>query len=150
MSEQKGKILFICTGNYYRSRFAEIVFNKLAEEQSLGMTAISRGFTPQSPNNPGPISPYAIQELKKRGIVLNGETRFPMLLEETHLQEADLTIAMKGPEHRPMMAQRFPRWADRITYWHIHDIQDAHPYEAMALLENQVIELVEQLANQAD
>jgi len=35
-------VLFLCSGNYYRSRFAEIFFNWLAEEKSLSWRAESR------------------------------------------------------------------------------------------------------------
>ena len=37
------KVLFLCTGNYYRSRFAEMLFNALASRKDLDWTADSRG-----------------------------------------------------------------------------------------------------------
>lgn len=39
-------VLFLCTGNYYRSRFAEYLFNHLAEQQTLEWRAESLGFAP--------------------------------------------------------------------------------------------------------
>ena len=36
-------ILFLCTGNYYRSRFAEVMFNSVAAKMSLPWKATSRG-----------------------------------------------------------------------------------------------------------
>ena len=36
-------VLFLCTGNYYRSRFAAILFNHLARERSSPWSASSRG-----------------------------------------------------------------------------------------------------------
>jgi len=36
-------VLFLCTGNYYRSRHAEAVFNHHAERLGLGWRAVSRG-----------------------------------------------------------------------------------------------------------
>src|SRR5271165_5168046 len=36
-------VLFLCTGNYYRSRFAEEMFNFLAPVKCPGWTAVSRG-----------------------------------------------------------------------------------------------------------
>ena len=36
-------LLFICTGNYYRSRFAEAVFNHHAKQRGLPWRAFSRG-----------------------------------------------------------------------------------------------------------
>jgi len=36
-------VLFLCTGNYYRSRYAEELFNHLARAEGLSWRAISRG-----------------------------------------------------------------------------------------------------------
>ncbi len=47
-------VLFLCTGNYYRSRYAEILFNAKAEIMELEWKAVSRGLAPD-PRNPGPM-----------------------------------------------------------------------------------------------
>ncbi len=50
------KILFLCTGNYYRSRFAENLFNWLATKQGLDWQADSRGLAlERGINNVGAI-----------------------------------------------------------------------------------------------
>jgi protein-tyrosine phosphatase len=36
-------VLFLCTGNYYRSRYAEELFNHLARAEGIGWRAFSRG-----------------------------------------------------------------------------------------------------------
>ena len=36
-------VLFLCTGNYYRSRYAEALFNSVAGKMSLPWRASSRG-----------------------------------------------------------------------------------------------------------
>jgi protein-tyrosine phosphatase len=36
-------VLFLCTGNYYRSRFAEVLFNSVADRMGLPWRASSRG-----------------------------------------------------------------------------------------------------------
>src|SRR5260370_39303693 len=41
-SREKG-VLFLCTGNYYRSRFAEVLFNSVAAKMGLPWRASSRG-----------------------------------------------------------------------------------------------------------
>jgi protein-tyrosine phosphatase len=48
-------VLFLCTGNYYRSRFAELLFNHLAAAKAAPWRAESRGLDPD-PLNIGPIS----------------------------------------------------------------------------------------------
>src|SRR2546425_4837517 len=60
------QILFVCTGNYYRSRYAEALFNQKARELHLGWKAVSRGL--QIMPGRGGISPVAMQELSKRGV----------------------------------------------------------------------------------
>ena len=61
-------VLFLCTGNYYRSRFAEELFNHRAEHAGLDWIAQSRGLAiERGVNNVGPISPFALEGLKDRG-----------------------------------------------------------------------------------
>ncbi|MSR59513.1 MAG: low molecular weight phosphatase family protein, partial [Planctomycetaceae bacterium] len=48
-------VLFLCTGNYYRSRFAEVYFNWLAAQRGSVWRADSFGLA-LDPNNPGPLS----------------------------------------------------------------------------------------------
>jgi protein-tyrosine-phosphatase len=44
MGQRREKnILFLCTGNYYRSRFAEVLFNSVAGKMGLPWQAYSRG-----------------------------------------------------------------------------------------------------------
>jgi protein-tyrosine phosphatase len=141
-------VLFLCSGNYYRSRFAEILFNQLAAEQQLDWRAQSRGFR-LSPANVGPISKHAVAGLEARGIALPEPRRFPLVVEEQDFVAFDRVIAVKEAEHRAKMQEKFPRWADRIEYWHIHDLDCAEPDETLAELEAKVRDLVERLRHAA-
>ena len=50
-------VLFLCTGNYYRSRFAEILFNSVAGKMGLQWRASSRGLAlERGINNVGPMA----------------------------------------------------------------------------------------------
>jgi len=142
-------VLFLCTGNYYRSRFAEHMFNHLARQRTLPWRAISRGLSnQQGPWKIGPISKYAEVALNVRGIVPTEAHREPIHCHETDLCDANLIIALKEVEHRPMIEKRFPRWVDHIEYWHIHDIDQAHPEDALAELEQLVRALIDKLCAQ--
>ncbi|HEX8915752.1 MAG TPA: low molecular weight phosphatase family protein [Humisphaera sp.] len=144
------RVLFLCTGNYYRSRFAESYFNHLAAGRGLGWEADSRALAiERGACNVGPISPFARAALADRGVGLPDPCRFPAGCLEADLAAADLVVALKEAEHRPYMLQKFPRWVDRITYWHVHDLDAATPDEAMAAIELLVTELVERLAREA-
>src|SRR5262249_30731026 len=83
------KLLFLCTGNYYRSRFAELLFNAMAAHHALPWQAFSRGLAlDRGVNNIGPMSPFAIDALCTLGITSVGTERFPVQVEERDLQAA--------------------------------------------------------------
>jgi len=71
------KILFLCTGNYYRSRFAEILFNWHAEQRGLSWKAESRGLA-LCLFNFGPMSGFTEARLQNRGISLEAYQRLPL------------------------------------------------------------------------
>ncbi len=52
----KQTVLFLCTGNYYRSRFAEHFFNHVAVREGLAWQADSRGLDVKEGRNPGPMA----------------------------------------------------------------------------------------------
>jgi protein-tyrosine phosphatase len=139
--------LFLCTGNYYRSRFAELLFNALAAEAGLAWTAFSRGLaTEWGIHNDGPISAHALAGLAARGIKVPPPIRAPRQLLTEDLAAADLVIALNELEHRPLLEERFPDWVERTELWRIHDL-DRWPAEvALSEIEHQVRALVEQLA----
>src|SRR5437764_4729434 len=61
--------LFLCTGNYYRSRFAEVLFNSVAGKFGLSWRASSRGLAlERGINNVGPMAASAITALETLGI----------------------------------------------------------------------------------
>jgi protein-tyrosine phosphatase len=143
--EPKKTVLFICTGNFYRSRFSEYLFNAIAYKKGLRWRAISRGMKPWMVDDQGPVSEFAVERLATRHIQLKGDTRYPIPLSENDLICADLVIAMKESEHRAMMMKQFPSWADCINYWSIDDIDCKPPAEALPLCEVCVETLVEGL-----
>jgi protein-tyrosine phosphatase len=140
-------VLFLCTGNYYRSRFAEILFNARAAERSLDWRATSRGLRIGWPGNIGPISPHTEKRLAELKLDWSHARHMPLLCRECDLQSASLVIALKEAEHRAMLAERFGAWADRVSYWHVHDVDAAHPEEALAEIEALVEAMLKDLAN---
>lgn len=141
-------VLFLCTGNYYRSRFAEALFNHLARERCLDWKADSRALALERGKgvNIGPISAHALLGLKELSIPTEGLTRYPMQATTADFASSELVIALKEAEHRPLMRERFPEWENRITYWHIHDLDVVPHTEALPEIEARVRELVAGLA----
>ena len=142
------KILFLCTGNYYRSRYAEEIFNQLAKSKGLPWRAFSRGAAERrSPDNVGPMSPFALAALEARAVVADGAMRAPMPCVIADFREADLVIALKEAEHRPLIERRFPEVAGKATYWNVDDIEFASPSIALAMIDAQVRELIATLGS---
>jgi protein-tyrosine phosphatase len=140
------RVLFLCSGNYYRSRFAELLFNYLAEAEGLAYRADSAGLWPEChTHNPGPISPHTLAALAERGVVLPGVLRTPRDVSQAEIEQATLTVALKEAEHRPLIAQRFPALLERVEFWHVHDVGDAPPSVALPMIERLVRELVQRL-----
>ncbi|MCA1995215.1 MAG: low molecular weight phosphatase family protein, partial [Coleofasciculus sp. S288] len=82
-------VLFLCTGNYYRSRFAECLFNALVSKQGLNWMASSRGLAlERGVNNIGPISKHALTGLSSCGVSVLEDMRYPLPLTEADLAAA--------------------------------------------------------------
>lgn len=140
------RVLFICTGNYYRSRFAEAVFNHAASIRQLDIRAFSRGLATWMVYGEALISSNTVDALSKLAIPLSHTGAAPTQLSLEDLATAECVIALKEKEHRPMMETQFPEWADKIDYWHVHDIDYAHPEQALPEIQRKVMELVDTLS----
>ena len=142
-------VLFLCTGNFYRSRFAEVYFNWLAGRGKISWQADSRGLA-LDPNNIGPISMHTRQYLGRLGIPLPELLRDPLDASEPDFEAAHLIVALKEAEHRPLMQTRFPAWAERVEYWRVHDLDFAPSSEALPLVKQHVEELFARLQDEQD
>lgn len=139
------QILFICTGNYYRSRFAEALFNHHAWGLGLPWRAFSRGLATHMVQGLGDLSVYTRFALTARGIALRHTAPNPRPLTLEDLEAADLSIALKEDEHRAMMREQFPDWENRIEYWAVHDLDFSTPEEALPMIEQLVLKILDSL-----
>ena len=140
------QVLFLCSANYYRSRFAENLFNWLASEADLQWRADSSGLDMGRWSHLRGMSSYTVHALKGRGIPINGDHRNPKPLTLPDLANSDLVVALKETEHRQMMREQFPLFVDRVEYWHVDDLDCAEPEEALPVLEDRVRALVARLS----
>ncbi len=143
------QVLFLCSANYYRSRFAEQLFNHLAPAAGLAWRAESRGLLVGHWGDVGTISHFTVDALHSRGIPIADDHRDPQALTRADLANAALVVAVKEQEHRPLMAEQFADWADRVEYWDVDDLDCAGPDVALPYLEDRVRRLVARLQSAA-
>jgi protein-tyrosine phosphatase len=132
-------VLFLCTGNYYRSRFAEILFNSVAGKMGLSWRASSRALAlERGLGNVGPMSVLAIGTLKAMGVRADdASARSPIQATVDDFAQVELIVALKQAEHLPLLQERFPDWVEKIEYWHIDDnptVLPAIEHEVMGLV----------------
>jgi low molecular weight protein-tyrosine phosphatase len=124
------RLLFLCTGNYYRSRFAEELWRHLEQQEPSGWRAESRGLlVPDAFIHVAAISPHALHGLGVRGIRPPEPVRAPRQVESDDFVASARIVAMSESEHRSMVRRLFPKWVDAIEYWDVEDI-DYCPAEA--------------------
>lgn len=148
MAQRKQKtVLFLCTGNYYRSRFAEIFFNWHAQQRGIAWRAESRGLMLVK-ENVGPLSCHTVARLTALGIPFDAHRRLPLAATCEDFQAAQHIVAVKRAEHHPLIAAQFPSWLEHVEFWDVHDVDCATASEAMPALESQVLALLARLAQQ--
>jgi protein-tyrosine phosphatase len=162
----------LCKGNYFRSRFAAILFNHHAVLQGLPAAAFSRGLD-FSGNNAGPVSMYVPIALKARNINYE-QYRKPTRLSEPDLKRANVVIVTHAAQQLPIMNERYPHdYSDKYVCWEVADVNftredvaaaaqdqnrlDQYEKEALAVLEkieSHVLALISRLqeifSNQSD
>jgi protein-tyrosine-phosphatase len=105
------KVLFVCSGNAYRSPVAEALLKKLKPEIDVDSAGIYPPLIPIS----GDAREYlakenALQYLKK----------VPEDLDSKQLDEYDLIIAME-PRHKGVVLLKRPECESKIVVWNIYD-----------------------------
>ena len=141
------KILFLCTGNYYRSRIAEEIFNHLAQGKNLAWRAESKGLAQDFLllRNFGAISKIALAELEKRSIRV-AKKRFPQKLKTGETGQYALVIALNRDEHQPLIEQFYPLLLS-VRYWDIQDIGDETSASAASRIEANILALIQEISN---
>jgi len=139
--------LFLCTGNYYRSRYAEEFFNHHATRRALPWQAHSRGLARDLTvlGLEGTMSPLALETLRRRGIVPRAADRPPTRVCATDVTSARRIFALCEEEHRPMLEASHEGWHDRVEYLQVADVGFTTPGVALAAVERAVLQVLELL-----
>jgi protein-tyrosine phosphatase len=141
------QILFVCTGNYYRSRYAEAYFNHLAQEKKLPWLAFSRGLaTHLAP--PDMLSSHTGVRMKINKIGFKHTSANPNQISADDCDRARLIIALKQSEHEAMARKLLPKHVNRFQFWNISDVDETPPDMALKEIEQKVSKLVDQLSKE--
>jgi protein-tyrosine phosphatase len=103
-------VLFVCTGNAFRSPVAEALLKKYKPEIEVD----SAGTNPSIPIS-NSAKNYLLNENAQRFMKKNPES-----LNKKNVNDYDLIIAMK-PEHMFQVLRKCPECKDRIVVWNIKD-----------------------------
>lgn len=135
-------VLFLCTGNHSRSRFAEILFNSVAARMSLAWRAASRGLAlERGVNNVGPMNAAAVKALESMSIRATDEAkRAPLAVETGDFEAAHWIVGLKEDEHRALLQERFPDRVEQVEFWQVDDSP-----EAWGEIEREVMDLAARL-----
>lgn len=131
------KVLFVCSGNAYRSPVAEALLKKLGPT----VEADSAGTDPAIP-----IS-EATKKYLKGEAALQYLKRAPEDLRRKNLISYDLIVAMK-PRHKTIVLAECPECAERIVVWNIDDpyfLPHGHTTRIFDQIKMKVLELTASL-----
>jgi len=131
------KILFVCTGNSYRSPVAEALLKKVRGNLEVE----SAGTQPA-----GMIAPNAKKFLEREN-ALEKLKRTPEGIDQKSLEEYDLIVAMKQ-NHKNEILRRYPQMEDRIEVWNIDDpiyLPYGYDEEVFEEIKRKVMELAESI-----
>lgn len=84
---KEAQILFVCVENSCRSQMAEAILNKIAEDRSVAVRAMSAGTRPAAE-----VNPSAVQVLREIGI--DATHQKPKFLTQEMLKKVDKIITM--------------------------------------------------------
>jgi len=131
------KVLFVCSGNAYRSPVAEALLKKFRPD----IQADSAGTYPILPR----ISESAKKFLKMEN-ALNNLKGEPEGLDEKELDRYDLIVAME-PQHKEIVLNKCKGCEDTTVVWNIDDpyFLSGHETKIFQQIKNKVKELADTL-----
>jgi len=131
------KILFVCSGNIYRSPVAEALLKKLKPEIAVDSAGI----------RPPPMFPIS-EDARKYLAEENAKQylkKVPEGLDRKDLSKYDLIITMEA-EHREIVLSKCPECKDKTVVWNIEDPYSLPPAYTEEIFE-QIKKKVAELAN---
>ena len=152
--ENKTKVTFVCTGNYYRSRFAESYFNYLCDILKLNYIADSYGlaihYADELAEEHGEISPFSKERMESIGIPNFYFERDRKSLTKDAIENADLIVAMDKDEHTEMILEQFPTYINQFNFFKVKDVFDWEPKKTLDETQKKVEAMINDIMNEGD
>jgi len=130
------KVLFVCTGNAFRSPLAEAMLKKLKPDISVDSAGTNPPFVPVS---------RAARKFLEKEDAEQFLKEYPEVLDSKNLDEYDLIVAME-PRHKVILLRKCPECENRIVVWNISDPYFA-PNEQTEKMFEQIRQKVKELAD---
>lgn len=150
----KTKVTFVCTGNYYRSRFAESYFNYLCDILKLNFEADSYGlaihYADELAEEHGEISPYSKERMEQIGIPDHYFDRDRKSLTKDAIENSDIIIAMDKEEHTEMIMEQFPSYINQFNFFEVKDVFDWEPKKTLDETQKNVEKMINEIMNEQD
>ena len=140
------KVLFVCTANIHRSRFAEEVFNHFSEKNNKGVAAFSAGLRVGDYNFRKIYYP-ALDNLEKFNILPKRAEELSVHIKNIDLDQYDRLICMDKNEHKPMVLPDPQLSAFKFEYWDITDMPKVHSNISLPKCYKQVESLWNQISS---
>ena len=135
------KILFVCSANIFRSRFAEEVFNSLTQSSKISAQAFSAGLKVGEYHIRKIYRP-AMDQLKHLNITPKRPDELSVHINDINLQDYDRFICMDENEHRPMVESNPLVQNIDFEYWNIIDEPKVESDVSLPICYNNVKELI--------
>jgi len=131
------KVLFVCSGNAYRSPVAEALLKKLRSDVKVDSAGIH------------PVIP--VSEAAKKYLARENAQKYlkhaPEGLDEKELNNYDLIIAMK-PKHKDLILSKCSECENKIVVWNIDDpyfLPHGYAEKIFKQIKDKVLELANSL-----
>lgn len=143
------KILFVCTGNYYRSKFCENLWQHLLERFDKEGEVSSSGLKPELAllwkDAFGPVSPFTVKALKVMGVKLSDNSSLH-LLNQNEIYDCDKIVFINKEEHMPLLKESgLTVPVEKIICWENEDVDEEFPMESIFSMTENVCKLFQSL-----
>ena len=141
-------VLFVCTGNYYRSKFCEnlwfFLLEKFDKKGSVSSSGLNPGLAQLWKDAFGRVSPFTRRALKIIGVPLVDDSSLH-LISQQEVDDSDIVVFLNKSEHLPMLADsRVMVPISKIVAWNNEDVDQEFPMEAIFSMISNTCELFQE------